>query len=1161
MARTWDQLSAEEVIVIQDLTDEIDSSTSWEVLTSNWPWVTPTFQPWWAGSWDVKWPTWAVDENIATYDWATWKVIKDGGSTISDVLNMWNMVETATEKIMTDVERTKLAWIWDGADVVWPASAVDSNVAVYDSTTWKLIKDWGFNLANVLDTDNHTRWTTNTTIKITEKDALNLSSSNTRLTGWDVTATPWGTTFDYTSGTGYHIDVNTGVRTEVSWTGATNVPITNIATTNVTAIWVDKNGVIVQSDTPITPTDIRNNIYFDYILHTWGSVNDVTAATLTWDFSVASQLSDLAEVFGTLNISGNILWPNGVNMNLDLSAWKVFRHLANIKADKKDPSTIAFAWQTALNFISTWKDGSGWYNIGWPSTALLSWVYDDGTGWAGQPNGNVPNNRYMNYHAFLWLNWLVFLQYWETLYTNITDARVGWPTESLSKNPELSWTLALGWISVKGNATNLSNESQAVFTAWAGISSWWTWAIFTRQAVYDVSIQPQTVTSAWLGADTWRGGTWTDTDTIMEWQNNAGTTTASIDGNGLISWSNLSWNNTGDQSWGDITWTLSNQTDLQTALDGKMNKLTSSIDNRIIRANWTWGENTQISQLLIEDDGTLTAPNDTLMFNSTTGKASFFGAADNFGLNVKGSWLNARMSFQWGAWDNPWVQLQNDTSWNKRVLWRLNESGSNGTEMQWYTRNSATQNLNLNMVLQDDGTLNAKEDVIVNWELSVWGDTIVTDLWNVGIWTANPNAKLHLSDSWFVVQTIESTTADPVLQLTSDATSVNNDWTMRMDVSAWDNLWFRYDNTTRLVLTPAWELGIGTSIPESELNVATWWVIQVGASTDGSYLRMSANDFDFNRAWGASYLNQSGVGWSIRIRTSEVTENDTTAITVQSNGNVGFWVSGPSEKIEVNWDIKADTYTSREAWFAANQNKQIVVASTSNATNIRQFSMNHKSDSGWTFRLWFDYQATDVSTPSEVFTISNTGDVSIWTWAAATAKLEIGWTSWVDWIKFPDGTLQTTAAGGWGWWGWMDMANSFWGYKAFATSFGSWNNWIYWFTSSKYDPWNNCNWNTYTCPADGWYKLDVQLAIDDISQDTLFELRYQLNGWAASLFAQMNLKVGVSTIQNLIKWDVFLELASWDTIQLRGTSTNGSITIAANTWATKMNYMSVYKMT
>jgi hypothetical protein len=51
------------------------------------------------------------------------------------------------------------------------------------------------------------------------------------------------------------------------------------------------------------------------------------------------------------------------------------------------------------------------------------------------------------------------------------------------------------------------------------------------------------------------------------------------------------------------------------------------------------------------------------------------------------------------------------------------------------------------------------------------------------------------------------------------------------------------------------------------------------------------------------------------------------ALVLKSTGNFGIGTDNPNEKLEVDGNIKAEKFISREASYASNQNKQILVAS------------------------------------------------------------------------------------------------------------------------------------------------------------------------------------------------------------------------------------------
>lgn len=350
-----------------------------------------------------------------------------------------------------------------------------------------------------------------------------------RLTGGDLTYTIWQTTFSLSAGTGKIVDWD--VKTDVSWNSYTDVAITNITTQPATLIGIDNTWNVVQDPLPLTREGIRNKIYLKLIIHTQGVIEQVQDAYWALDINIAAQVTDLALALWAINLSGNGLWPNGVNMKLNKDAGTLFSHLTNYSNNSKDPSTITSNAQIAANFVTTWRDGVGGYIVSATQNDVPVGRYDDGTGWATQPNGTMASSKYMNYHCYMAITWLVVLQYGNVVYDNISDAIVWADSEQFAKNPQLAWALNLGWISLRANANNLSDSAQAYFRPAPWISGGaGTGAIFNMQAVYDVSGQPQITTNN--GSIQYQG--WeTDTDNVLEIKNTSGTTTATVQADGV----------------------------------------------------------------------------------------------------------------------------------------------------------------------------------------------------------------------------------------------------------------------------------------------------------------------------------------------------------------------------------------------------------------------------------------------------------------------------------------------------------------------------------------------------------------------------------------------------------------------------------------------------
>jgi len=108
------------------------------------------------GSGDVVGPASATDGDFARFDGTTGKLLKDGIALTTSLGSPGSDENVPSEKAV----RAAISGA-GGGDVSGPASAVDENITVFDSTTGKLIKDSGTNISAVTDNTTHTGLTNN----------------------------------------------------------------------------------------------------------------------------------------------------------------------------------------------------------------------------------------------------------------------------------------------------------------------------------------------------------------------------------------------------------------------------------------------------------------------------------------------------------------------------------------------------------------------------------------------------------------------------------------------------------------------------------------------------------------------------------------------------------------------------------------------------------------------------------------------------------------------------------------------------------------------------------------------------------------------------------------------------------------------------------------
>ena len=88
------------------------------------------YATWWAaGAWDVTWPSSSTDADIALFDWATWKIIKDSWKKLSDYQTALSAQTAYTAKGTT----TKVPIIT--TNTLWQVTAIAETVITFPVTS------------------------------------------------------------------------------------------------------------------------------------------------------------------------------------------------------------------------------------------------------------------------------------------------------------------------------------------------------------------------------------------------------------------------------------------------------------------------------------------------------------------------------------------------------------------------------------------------------------------------------------------------------------------------------------------------------------------------------------------------------------------------------------------------------------------------------------------------------------------------------------------------------------------------------------------------------------------------------------------------------------------------------------------------------------------
>jgi hypothetical protein len=386
----------------------------------------------------------------------------------------------ATGKVLGTVgDASALEWISTGtssADVTFSGTSTTSGeVSVYTNTSGVEIKESGIASADLLLRDGTVVMTgdldaggnniTNFGSQAVDLDAEILldrhSSSTGVLTGGLLSIGTPNTTFSISDGSGLIYDDDVNVLTPLSWTGLTNIAVTNIATQLITYVSIDNVGAVIQRSSKLSSDEFYDEIFLGVVVHT--DLASVVAINVEAAHPSQSyvQLANFMRALGFINQSGNIFSPAAAgNLKFDKSVGSVVFPGINYDISVKQPNERSLSALTDIAFQYRLSDGTNITASAVGSLQIDPAIYDDGT----STPAAVASNKYTTQRVYLFTSNLVKIQPGQTLYNSIALAEQGIDSNPFVVEPSIADNgLFRGYIIVKGNATDLTNTSEAVF--------------------------------------------------------------------------------------------------------------------------------------------------------------------------------------------------------------------------------------------------------------------------------------------------------------------------------------------------------------------------------------------------------------------------------------------------------------------------------------------------------------------------------------------------------------------------------------------------------------------------------------------------------------------------------------------------------------------------
>lgn len=339
------------------------------------------------------------------------------------------------------------------------------------------------------------------------------------------------TTFSIADGTG-QVVTNLGVKTPVSWSGLTDIAITNLATNLLTFVGINSAGTVIQQTTPFTRLQTRSIIVLGVVVHVNLTNVDALNNQQVIAYNALSSVYDGMDSIGFFNVSGNVYSANGANLTLNKSVGIMFKMGSNYDTDVNNPHQRTLPALSALTFQYRYSNGVN----GVTGANIDPDNLDNGAG--GLTAVGVNKWSIQRIYSFTSNN--VKIQRGIAEYNTYELALAGLPFENYVTEPSIAANgLLRGWLIVKQSSTVLNTTAQAVFISASkfGDSSGGGGggAASTLQIAYNnSSSNPEILTDATNGPVTVRRGSAADTDIIYSGQNNAGADTFTVDGLGDV---------------------------------------------------------------------------------------------------------------------------------------------------------------------------------------------------------------------------------------------------------------------------------------------------------------------------------------------------------------------------------------------------------------------------------------------------------------------------------------------------------------------------------------------------------------------------------------------------------------------------------------------------
>jgi hypothetical protein len=268
------------------------------------------------------------------------------------------------------------------------------------------------------------------------------------------------------SGSGIIAEHNATTSSEVSpmiqyvtWNAITQ-SVSNIATQQVTYLYIDNNGSLQQQSTRFTSQQYHSYIPLGAVGHFDYTQVSAFGGGVQTAYDQGSQTSNFIDAFGPLKVSGYGLTGQTNSLRLSVGSGTSFIHGGFYQNDPEFPSQITTPSQATASLARVQRSGSFIEfdtNAGNLYTVVDPTKYDrDGDGTlANVGSGNWTIQRVFSDPK----TGVLYVYYGQARYTSLLNALQFLPTDPFTEGDTFDFTTFVGFLVLKGNTTDITDTA------------------------------------------------------------------------------------------------------------------------------------------------------------------------------------------------------------------------------------------------------------------------------------------------------------------------------------------------------------------------------------------------------------------------------------------------------------------------------------------------------------------------------------------------------------------------------------------------------------------------------------------------------------------------------------------------------------------------------